>query len=104
MPRRNRQSQSNNHDLVLYTKYKPKARLPPEYNKIKTTPSFKPLQLDPIVNPGPNLPTDIDLDDPITFFRLNWTDEVLQYMVDTTNHHVESVRGREDNEIEDTRP
>jgi hypothetical protein len=94
MPRRSRQSQSNDHDLVPYTKYRPKARLPPEYDKIKVIPSFKPMELEPITNPAPNLPTDLDLDDPIALFRLFFTNEIIQSLVDCTNHQAERERER----------
>jgi hypothetical protein len=68
MPRRSRQSQSNDHDLVPYTKYRLRAHLPSEYDKLKAIPSFKPPELDPIANPGPNLPIDLNLDNPVAFF------------------------------------
>src|ERR1700722_4195863 len=92
MPRRFRQSQSNDHDLVPYTKYRLKSRLPAEYDKIRTMPSFKPIELDPIINPGPNLPTELDLDDPVAFFRLFFTNNLIQYLVDYTNHQAERER------------
>jgi hypothetical protein len=87
MPRRRAnpsQSQSNDHDLVPYTKYRPKRRsLPPEYNEIRASPAFEPLQLDPIMNSGPNLSTNIDFDEPVAFFRLFFTDEVIHASDDT---------------------
>jgi hypothetical protein len=67
-------------------------------------PTYQPLKLDPIINLGPNLPTDIDIDDLVAFFRLFFTDEVLQYIVESTNRHVESVRERGDSEMENIRP
>jgi hypothetical protein len=93
MPRRRvNQSQSKkkkDDDLVPYTKEAPKKRtsLPPEYDAIRDLPAFEPLQLDPIINPGPKLPTDIDFDDPLAFFRLLFTDEIIQHLVDCTNCH-----------------
>src|ERR1700684_4187570 len=92
MPRRFRQSQSNDHDLVPYTKYRLKSRLPAEYDKIHTMPSFKPIKLDPITNSGPNLPVELDLDDPVAFFRLFFTNHLIQYLVDCTNDQAERER------------
>ena len=89
MPRRFRQSQSNDHDLVPYTKYRPKSRLPSLYDLLRSTPLFTPIKLDPITNPGPNLPIDHNIDDPIAYFRLFFTDNLIQYLVDCTNHQAE---------------
>jgi len=50
------------------------------------------MKLDPITNPGPNLPVDHDLDDPIAYFRLFFTDSLIQYLVDCTNHQAERER------------
>jgi hypothetical protein len=58
-------------------------------------PSFKPIELDPIKNPGPNLPIGIDLDDPVAFFRLFFTDEIIQLLVDCTNCQAEKSRQTE---------
>jgi hypothetical protein len=78
MPRRFRQSQSNDHDLVPYTKYRPKSRLPSLYDQLRSTsPPFTPIKLDPITNTGPNLPVDHDLDNPIAYFRLFFTDNLI---------------------------
>jgi hypothetical protein len=87
MPRRVRQSQSNDCDLVPPTRYQPKSRLPAQYDELRTTSSsFKPMELDPIINSGPNLPTELDLDDPVAFFRLFFTDHLIQHLVDCTNN------------------
>ena len=95
MPRRFRQSQSNDHDLVPYTQYKRKSRLPSLYDQLRSTsPPFTPMKLDPITNPGPNLPKDHDLNDPIAYFRLFFTDNLIQYLVDCTNHQAERERVR----------
>jgi Transposase IS4 len=95
MPRRFRQSQSNDHDLVPYTKYRPKSRLPSLYDQLRSTsPPFIPIKLDPITNPGPNLPADQDLDDLIAYFKLFFTDNLIQYLVDCTNHQAERERER----------
>src|ERR1700722_1309572 len=92
MPRRFRQSQSNDHDLVPYTKYRPKSRLPAQYDTLRSMPPFKPIKLDPITHPGPDLPTELDLDDPIAFFRLFFTNDLIQYLVDHTNRQAERER------------
>jgi len=73
MPRRSRKSQSNDLDLVQYMKYEPKLCLPPQYNELKAVPVFEPIEFDPIINPGPNIPIDIDINDPLAFFSLFWT-------------------------------
>ena len=92
MPRRFRQSKSNDHDLVPYTKYRLKSRLPAQYNALRALPPFKPIELDPIINPGPDLPSELDLDDPVAFFRLFFTNNLIQYLVDCTNHQAERER------------
>ena len=96
MPRRVRQLQSNDCDLVPPTRYQPKSRLPAQYDELRTTTttttSFKPIELDPITNSGPNLPTELDLDDPVAFFRLFFTDHVIQYIVDCTNSQAARAR------------
>jgi hypothetical protein len=92
MPGRFRQSKSNDHDLVPYTKYRPKKRLPARYGKLRAMPRFKPIELDPIINPGPNLPTELDLDDSVAFFQLFFTDDLIQHLVDCTNHQAERKR------------
>ena len=94
MPRRFRQSQSNDHDLVPYTKYRPKSRLPAQYDALRAMPPFKPIELDLITNPGLNLPAELDLDDPIAFFRLFFTNNLIQHLVDCTNHQAERERER----------
>ena len=43
------------------------------------------MELDPIANSGPNLPTELNLDDPVAFFRLFFTDHLIQHLVDCTN-------------------
>jgi hypothetical protein len=87
---------SNDPDLVPNEQYRHIAvsRLPPEYEKLRTMPTYEPLKLDPIINSGPNLPRDLDIDDPVAFWRLFWTDEVLQYLATATNLHAEVVRRR----------
>jgi hypothetical protein len=52
--------------------------------------------LDPITNSGPNLPIDHDLDDPIAYFRLFFTNDLIQYLVDCTNQQAERERERGD--------
>jgi len=94
MPRRVRNTQSTDHDVVPHTKYKPKAQLPSLYNTLAPPASYQPLLLDSITNPGPNLPTDIDIDDPIAFFRLFFTDHVIQHLVECTNLQAERERER----------
>jgi hypothetical protein len=86
MTRHFRQSQSTDHDLVPYTNYTPKADLPAEYDALRAVPLFKPIELDPIINSGPNLPTELDLNDPVAFFRLFFNDNLIQYLVNCTNH------------------
>ena len=85
MPQRVRQSQPNDHDLVPHTRYRLKPRLLAQYDELRTMPSFKPIELDPIANSGPNLPTELDPDDPVAFFRLFFTDDLIQHLVDCTN-------------------
>src|ERR1700744_6338447 len=95
MPRRFRHSQSNDHDLVPYTRYKRKSRLPSLYDQLRSTsPPFIPIKLDPIINIGLNLPIDYNLDDPIAYFRLFFTDNLIQYLVDCINHQAERERER----------
>jgi hypothetical protein len=91
------QPKSNDADYVPDEQYQPRSHLPPEFEELRIMPTFEPYRVNPIINPGPNLPTDFDIDDPMAFFRLFWTDEVLQYVVDCTNRHAKSQRDREDN-------
>jgi hypothetical protein len=67
-------------------KYRPKLRLPAEYDELRAMPLFTPIELDPITNPGPDLPAELDLDDLVAFFRLFFTNNLIQYLVDCTNH------------------
>ena len=84
--RHDRKKRSNDQDLVPFTRYQPKSRLPAQYDELRTMPSsFKPMELDPIANPGPNLPTELDLDDPMAFFRLFFTNHLIQHLVDYIN-------------------
>ena len=92
MPRRFRKSKSNDQDLVPYTKYRLKSRLPDQYDELRAIPHFKPIKLDPIINPGPDLPAELDLDNPVAFFQLFFTNDLIQYLVDCTNHQAERER------------
>ncbi len=77
----------NDHDLVHPTVYRPTSfsSLPSQYSHIGSYPTFKPLKLDPIVNPGPILPSGFDSEDPEAVFRLLFDDRILDRIVRCTN-------------------
>jgi hypothetical protein len=90
MPRASRQSaQSNDLDFVQQPRYSPrKTPLPPEYEKYKgyrAIDGYQPLIYKEIETAGPNLPQDLDIDDPLAFFQLFFTDELFQHLQECTN-------------------
>ena len=99
MPRASRQSaQSNDLDFVEQPRYSPrKTPIPLEYEKYKghrTIDGYKPLIHKEIDGAGPNLPPDLDLDDPLAFFQLFFTDELFQHLQECTNAYARK-RGAE---------
>ena len=56
---------------------------------LRVIPFFKPIKLDLITNLGLDLPSELDLDDPIAFFRLFFTNDLIQYLVDYINRQAE---------------
>jgi len=94
MPRTSHQSaQSNDLDFVQQPRYSPrKTPIPSEYEKYKgyrTIDGYQPLIHKEIDGAGPNLPPDLDVDDPLAFFQLFFTDEVFQHLQKCTNAEAE---------------
>jgi hypothetical protein len=50
------------------------------------------------------LPTDLDLDGPVAFWMLFFTDEIIQHLMDCTNCQAERERGRERGNARPWRP
>ena len=104
MPRSSHQIQSNDIDFVQQPRYSHrKTPLPPEYEKHKgyrSIDGYEPLRLKEIDGAGPNLPLDLDLDDPLAFFQLFFTDKLFQHLQECTNAYTrEKGAGREGNRL-----
>jgi hypothetical protein len=90
MPRASHQSnQSNDVDYVKQPQYThKKTGPPPEAEALKgyrAINSYQPLVFEEIDNAGPNLPLDLDLDDPLAFFQLFFTDELFKHLQECIN-------------------
>jgi hypothetical protein len=88
MPRRSKKASQPtvdavvDEDLVKPTQYHHAANLtelPSIYKDISSKPDFEPLKLEPIDNPGPKLPENVDSSDPELVFRLLWDDSIIDY-------------------------
>jgi hypothetical protein len=108
MPRASRLSgqsaQSNDLDFVQQPRYSHrKTPLPPEFDSIKgyrAINGYHPLILYEIDSADPNLPLDLDLNDPLAFFQLFFTDKLFQHLQECTNAYTrEKGAGREGNRL-----
>ena len=52
-------------------------------------PHFELIKLDLTTNLGPDIPAELDLDGPVAFFPLFFTNDLIQYLVDYTNNQAE---------------
>jgi hypothetical protein len=82
MPRQSGQSaQSNDLDFVQQPQYSHrKTPIPLEYEKYKgyrPIDGYQPLIYKEIDTAGPNLPPELNIDDPLAFFQLFFTDELF---------------------------
>jgi hypothetical protein len=93
MSRRGRSTKRcNDSDLVQPTVYRPSSltSLPSQYSHIGPHPAFKPLVMDPVINPGPILPSGLNSEDPEAVFRLLFDDRILNRIVRCTNRYAAS--------------
>jgi hypothetical protein len=68
--------------------------LPPIYEALRAQPDFKPLKLEPIVNPCPNILESIDSRDPEAVFRGLWDNDIIDKMVYYTNACAQHTKAR----------
>ena|ERR1700743_3154010 len=98
MPRARQQS-SNDLDYVKQPQYThKKTDPPPEAEALKgyrAIDGYQPLLFQEIGNAGPDLPPDLDLDDPLAFFQLFFTDELFKHLQECTNAAAEEEHARD---------
>ena len=85
--------QSNDHDFVPPTQYKP-SRLkqkPSGFSPLKLIPSFKAMDLNRTISSS-QIPNTINSSSPEALFTLFFTDSVIDRIVQCTNINAESVR------------
>jgi hypothetical protein len=85
-----RKRTSNDADLVQPNQYivpkNKRAKIPPP--KPWPLPKFDPLPIDPPTDGAPNLPPHIDPTNPLTLFKLIWTDDLLKELTAYINKYV----------------
>jgi hypothetical protein len=87
-----KEGQSNDHDFVPPTKYKPRhTKKPPGFSPFKLIPRFEAMDLNHTTSSG-QIPNTIDSSSPEAVFTLFFTDSVIDRIVRCTNVNAESVR------------
>src|SRR6266480_4967230 len=87
------EGQSNNHDFVPPTQYKPihTKQQPSGFSPLKLIPRFKAMDLNHIISSGQILNT-IDSSSPEAIFTLFFTNSVIDRIVQCTNINAQKVR------------
>jgi len=86
------EGQSNDHDFVPPTQYKPsRTKKPPGFSPLKLIPRFKAMDLNHTTSSS-QVPNTIDSSSPEAIFTLFFTDSVIDRIVRCTNINAESVR------------
>jgi len=86
------EGQSNDHDFVPPTQYKPShTKKPPGFSPLKLIPRFKAMDLNHTTSSS-QVPNTIDSSSPEAIFTLFFTDSVIDRIVRCTNINTESVR------------
>src|SRR5947208_16469068 len=85
--------QSNDHDFVPPTQYKPRhtKQQPSGFSPLKLIPRFKAMDLNHTTSSS-QIPNTIDSSNPEALFTLFFTDSVINRIIQCTNVNAESVR------------
>ena len=84
--------QSNDHDFVPPTQYKPHhTKQPSGFSPLKLIPRFKAMDLNRITSSS-QIPNTINSSSPEALFTLFFTDSVINHIVQCTNVNAESIR------------
>src|SRR5947208_11968675 len=84
--------QSNDHDFVPPTQYKPRhTKQPSGFSPLKLIPRFKAMDLNRITSSS-QIPDSINSSSPEAIFTLFFTDLVIDQIIQCTNNNAESVR------------
>ena len=85
--------QSNDHDFVPPTQYKPShtKQHPSGFSPLKLIPSFKAMDLNRTTSSS-QIPNTIDSSNPEALFTLFFTDSVIDRIVQCTNANAEKIR------------